>query len=80
MTVALISAGYIGSTIGHPAGADRSSALEDCGSYGSTTRNCGRSFSSTLPSSLVSARISFPFLYVAETLRPLIVMKTCTSA
>ena len=34
MPMGSISAGYIGSTIGRPAGVVRSSALESCGSFG----------------------------------------------
>ena len=41
MPVALISAGYIGSTTGRPAGAVRSSALESCGSSGNFIRSFG---------------------------------------
>ena len=41
MPVALISAVCIGSTIGHPAGAVRSSALENCGNSDSFTPSFG---------------------------------------
>ena len=43
MPVALISVGYIGSAIEHPAGAVRSSASENCGSSGSFILSFGRS-------------------------------------
>ena len=41
MPVALISAGYIGSTIGRPAGAVRFSASESCGNSGNFILNFG---------------------------------------